>query len=215
MTSSHSEWGSTMYGWRAGTPVVYRELWQGKVWTARPVRVVQDAPDLIALYLGLGTQWKLPAGGRERYLAYQLGGEWELAGSTWLWGDSLILIPPGEAHSVNVMWNNKGRAFVGWYINLQEPVRRTASGFDSMDQILDIVVEPDLSGWWWKDEEEFQQAQEVGLYSPQQARRIRAEGERVLERVQTQSSPFCDGWEQWTAPADWPLPLLPPGWDVP
>ena len=37
--------------WPTGSQIVYREVWRGKVWTARPVTVVQDAPDLIALFL--------------------------------------------------------------------------------------------------------------------------------------------------------------------
>ena len=66
---------------------------------------------------------------------------------------------------------------------LQEPLRRTAIGFDFMDQELDIVVKPDLSEWVWKDEERFQRAQEAGRFSTHQAREIRAEGERVITRI--------------------------------
>jgi len=47
--------------WAAGHQVVYREVWRGKVWTARPVTVVQDTLDGVALYLRSGTRWKLPA----------------------------------------------------------------------------------------------------------------------------------------------------------
>ena len=35
--------------WKAGNYIVYREVWQGKIWTARSVIVVQDEPDLNAM----------------------------------------------------------------------------------------------------------------------------------------------------------------------
>ena len=199
--------------WSPGDQIVYREVWRGKVWTARPVTVVQDTPDLVVLYLCSGTRWKLPGGSRSQYAHLLLTGEWQLVDVTWMWGDTLFLIRPGEAHAVIVMWRHETREFRDWYINLQEPLRRTAIGFDFMDQELDIIVKPDLSGWVWKDEESFQNDVETGLITPDQAREIRAEAERVLERVRAKASPFGDGWEAWHPPAGWPIPSLPEGWD--
>ena len=199
--------------WSPGDQIVYREVWRGKVWTVRPVTVVQDTPDLVVLYLCSGTRWKIPGGSRSQFGQLLRAGEWQLIDLTWMWGDTLFLIRPGAAHAVHVMWRHATREFSGWYINPQEPLRRTAIGFDFMDQSLDIVVKPDLSGWVWKDEEEFQEEVEVGLFSPDQAREIRAEAERVLERVRAKASPFGDGWETWHPPAGWPIPLLPEGWD--
>ena len=200
--------------WTAGSQIVYREVWQGKVWTARPVTVVQDTPDLIALYLCTGTRWKMPApldGSTDLLYCKLPTGNWKLVEKTWKW-DSLLLIPPGEAHAVHIMRGENGE-FVGWYINLQEPVRRTAIGFDFMDQDLDIVVKPDLSEWVWKDEAVLQRAQEIGILSVEEAREIRAEGERVIERIRTRASPFSDGWENWLPPSEWPIPSLPEGWN--
>lgn len=47
--------------WATGDQIVYREVWKNRVWTARPVTVVQDTPELIVLYLSAGTRWKMPA----------------------------------------------------------------------------------------------------------------------------------------------------------
>jgi predicted RNA-binding protein associated with RNAse of E/G family len=204
--------------WSPGNQIVYREVWRGKVWTARPVTVVQDGPDLIALYLCSGTRWKIPAidenADREDQFNRLLhANSWQLVDTTWMWGDTLILTRPGEAHVVHVMWTHENRYFSGWYINLQEPLRRTEIGFDFMDQILDIVVKPDLSTWIWKDEAAFQKAQELGLMSASQAREIRAEAERAIERVQTKAPPFNEGWENWFPCPEWPIPSLPVGWD--
>ena len=43
----------------------------------------------------------------------------------------------------------------GWYVNFQEPYRRTERGIETMDLALDIIAEPDRSSWRWKDEDEF------------------------------------------------------------
>ncbi len=199
--------------WSPGDHIVYREVWRGKVWSARSVTVVQDTPDLVVLYLCSGTRWKLPAGNRDQWRHALQTVDWELRDVIWMWGDTLFLIRPGEAHAVDVLWRHETREFNAWYINLQEPLRRTAIGFDYMDQELDIVVKPDLSGWVWKDEDEFQKDVETGLTSPDQAREIRAEAERALERVRAKASPYSDGWETWHPPAGWPIPSLPEGWD--
>jgi len=205
---------SQLSHWTAGSQIVYREVWRGRIWTARPVTVVQDTPDLIALSLCSGTRWKIsvpPDESTDLLYCKLPTGNWRLADATWKW-DSLILIYPGEAHAVHVM-RGENREFVGWYINLQEPLCRTAIGFDFMDQDLDIVVEPDLSKWVWKDESTFAKAQDLGIISEQQAREIRAEGERVIRRIQARAAPFDADWENWFPPVEWPIPSLPEGWD--
>lgn len=198
--------------WNPGTPILYREVWRGRVWTARPVLVVQDTPDLVALYLRPATRWMVPAGNRQLYFSYLQAGSWPLVEVTWSYGDTLFLLHPGAAHAVHVMWQGPAREFAGCYVNLQEAARRTALGFDFMDQELDILVTPDLS-WRWKDEDHFQRAQADGRYSVAQAQAIRAEGELVIARIEARASPFCDGWERWRPPAGWPVPALPEGWD--
>jgi hypothetical protein len=91
--------------WTPGRQIVYREVWRGKVWTAKPVTVVQDAPDLVALFLCPGTRWKIPAplDGNADLLHCKQDGNWQLVDTTWKWGDTLLLIHPGEAHAVHVM----------------------------------------------------------------------------------------------------------------
>ena len=204
--------------WSTGDAILYREVWQGKVWTARPVTVVQDRPTLIVLYLSAGTHWKkpVPIEGTGDLLAALLSGSWRLVDAVWLW-DSLVLACPGKAHAVHVM-RGEGRGsreFVGWYVNLQEPLRRTRLGFDFMDQELDVVIDPDMSRWAWKDEDAFQRAQEAGRFSEEQARRIRSEGERVIRRLSARGFPFDQGWESWYPPAEWRVPALPEGWAEP
>jgi len=105
----------------------------------------------------------------------------------------------------------RGR-FLGWYVNLETPWRRTALGYDSTDHLLDIWVDPDRR-WRWKDENHLAEAVEIELFSQEQAREFRAEGERVIEQIEAWSGPFDEGWEIWRPDPTWPLPSVPDGWD--
>ena len=77
--------------------------------------------------------------------------------------------------------------FAGWYVNLQEPLRRSPLGFETDDLVLDIRIQPDGS-WAWKDEDELEEAVRLGRFTEDEAQAIRAEGERVVEE-----RPLADG----------------------
>lgn len=124
-----------------------------------------------------------------------------------------MLCTPGAAHGILVMWEAGRVKFNCWYVNLQEPLCRTPIGFGTMDQILDIVVSPDLSSWHWKDEEEFSEAVAHGVYTLAQAKAIREEGGRVIQTLQDDHSLFLQGWEKWHPPSDWKIPEMPANWD--
>ena len=170
----------------------------GMSWAAR---VVEDGPDLLALYLPRDTphkRWRSGSGGRE------------LADSAW-WADTLRLMVPGQAHSVWLTWR-PGREFVGYYVNLEEPFRRTPIGFDTNDHTLDIVVTPDLR-WSWKDEELLQGQERDGNYSPGLVEEIRREAASVIAAIESGGRPFSDGWERWEPDPTWPTPHLPTNWN--
>jgi protein associated with RNAse G/E len=100
-----------------------------------------------------------------------------------------------------------------WYINLEYPLTRTDTGFDYTDMLLDILVEPDLKNWRWKDADEFQEAVDIGLISSQEAKMFRAEGEKALKLLQSGKSVF-NAWEHWHPDPSWLVPVLPDGWDI-
>ena len=61
-------------------------------------------------------------------------------------------------HSVLLLWTAGFGELLLWYVNLEEPLKRTAIGFDYLDQLLDIEIAVDLSSWKWKDEDELEAA---------------------------------------------------------
>lgn len=204
--------------WNYGDHVVLRYRWGGRLSWVEPVTVVEDSPDCIALYLAMNTPIKRPVGADgapvPRFQSYESSDPvpWRLGDGTWLEHSVLWLMRPGDAHAIGVFWRGTARAFVGWYGDLQLPLRRTAVGFDTVDHVLDVDVAPDRI-WAWKDEDEFAIVQERGLISPEEAAAIRSEGERVIAAVERNDWPFNAGWEQWRPDANWPIPALPEDWD--
>lgn len=121
----------------------------------------------------------------------------------------LWLIRFGDAHSLNLFWNDETEEFVGWYVNLQAPLTETPLGFDTTDWALDVWVEPDAS-WWWKDEEDFAELRALGAVTDAEAAAIRAEGERVIAELPAR---LPTGWEDWRPDPSWSPPALPARWD--
>jgi len=198
--------------WNPGDKVLLRGVWLDKIWFTIVAYVVQDTDNLIALFWYAGTPNRVP---NQRMTAqdFLVEDQPPLIESTWTRTNLLTLVKPGAAHSVEVMTDAKTGDFLCWYINLQEPYRRTPLGFDTMDLALDMVISPDRSRWRWKDEDEFTELIEFGLISPHEAQAIRAEGERVIQLAIENQSPFCDGWETWSPPAEWTIPQFPENWD--
>ena len=191
----------------------------GRLSGVLPVTVVQDTPDFAAYYLVAGTPYKYPvdiddglsSSGRER------GGvgdyPWRITDGVWHSTGRLYLAPAGAAHVISAFWRATDWSFLGWYIDLQAPLRRIAQGFESEDYLLDILVTPDGS-WSWKDEDEFEIAQRFGRLSLSEATAIRDEAAKVIERIEVWSWPFNAGWDYWQPDLSWPIPMLPDDWDL-
>ena len=203
MTSSHY--------FKPGDVIAYRGIWRGKLWWACAATVVEDCAEKTALFWRAGTPVLRPSIRPTPHT--MLRNDVEVIRDTWTRTDILSLSQPGGAFSVDLMWEAGGNILECWYVHLQEPLRRTKVGFDTMDQLIDIVISPDKSGWTWKDEDEFAEAVDIGVFTPTEAASIRAEGERVIELLESKQPPFCDGWETWSPPKDWGIPVFPPGWD--
>jgi hypothetical protein len=173
-----------------------------------PHTLVDESPERVALYCPPGTRGRRPRRAFVDYIGQLRTGHWEIVEHVWARNHVLRLTPFGAAHSVDLYWAEHDWAFRGWYVNLQEPLRRTSIGFDTRDQALDIVVEPDGS-WSWKDEDHLAQLVRDGVWAAADAEAIRSEGERVLG-----DPPWPTGWEDWRPDPAWPLPSLPVDWET-
>ncbi|HEX6030902.1 MAG TPA: DUF402 domain-containing protein [Tepidiformaceae bacterium] len=173
----------------------------------RPVVVVEDSDDLVSLFLPAGTPTKMSRPLDPRAPRPWMAGNWELVESTWDRWNTLHLIVPGAWHSTWVMWT-AAWDFLGWYANLQEPLRRTPFGFDSRDLQLDILVGPDRR-WRWKDEDDLRRSVETGLFTPALESRIRQEAAAVIEAIESGAPPFTADCAAWRPDPGWPAPTLP------
>jgi hypothetical protein len=197
-----------------GAHIIIREVMQAQIWTARPVTVVQDTSRLIALYMAPGTIYKHPRMPNGEPVPDTMTDKWMLIDQRWAGGGTLYLSEPDAPYALMLFWNEEHSEFLTWYVNVQEPYRRTALGFDYLDLELDLVVNANRKTWYWKDEAKFAKLQQYGRISREQARRLRQEAEYILAHIQHEYPFFATGWEQWSPPADWSIPILPNGWEI-
>lgn len=182
------------------------------------MRVVADSDDEIALYIARGTPTRrrvLPDGRPlDRTLPYaeRAALPWRLGHGEWFGSSVLQLARAGEPRSYWAFFDPDTGSFEGWYVNLQEPLRRTAIGFDTVDHVLDLVIDPDLESWCWKDEDELEDAVRVGRFTPAEAAQVRRGGEAAISALARREWPFDRGWHEWRPDPAWPLPELREDW---
>ncbi len=205
--------------WSPGATIVLHEVWNERVWAARPMTVVHDDEGRIVLWIPKGTRWMAPSTPPtrrreptrgERLATSAALGDWVFTESEWR-VSTLSLMSDGDWHAVWVSWLDSGE-HCGWYINLQKPYRRTSFGFETMDMMLDVIVETDRT-WYLKDEDELAIFVERGVFDPALAERVRAEALRVAGRAERNEPPFSEPWPEWRPDPAWPRPELPPAWE--
>jgi len=162
-------------------------------------------------YLPIGARWMCArtAGGEWLRLPTD---SWELAERSWDDSHVLSFARRGRAHAT-LLFFDKDWTPTTWYVNLQEPLRRTKVGFDYMDHDLDVLVALDGSSWSWKDEDELAEAIRRGVIPAEEEPRLRAEGERAVRRILEREPPFDRDWTAWRPDPSWQVPELPEGWE--
>lgn len=188
--------------WRPGDVIVRREvLNDGRVWLELPVIVVRDEPDLLVTYLAEGAPLRFPPG---PWPTHDGKHPWH-ANPTWYGHGVLMLHRPGEMVAVWVFWSGAERRFDTWYLNIQEPYRRTAIGVDSQDLELDVLVAADGS-WRLKDDEELEQRIREGRFTTEQVAAIRAEGRRITGTLDASGPWWSEDWATWEPDPAWTTP---------
>ena len=191
-----------------GTSIALREVWRGRIWTARAATVVDDAPEQLVLFIPAGTRWRAPfLHGRrlkipqERFELVETYDEAHVLSFAW----------PASPYAVLLFFRPDWSPW-NWYVNLEDPLRRTEVGFDTLDRQLDAVVELDGS-WRWKDEDELAEAIAHGLMPADTEPRLRQDGRRAVRRIVDREPPFDGDWTTWRPDPAWPRPELPLGWE--
>jgi Protein of unknown function (DUF402) len=169
-----------------------REVVRGSPHLIYPVRVVEDAGDRLTVFLASGTPISSPRGSwpwSDEGHPWAARGRWEGHGV-------LQMLSAVEPFSTWVFWEGEERSLDCWYINLQEPFRRTRDGIDSQDLELDFVVAPDGS-WWKKDDDLLDVWVKNGRWSADQVAGIREVGARVETELRAGQRWWDERWASW------------------
>lgn len=189
--------------------VLRRRFWfGGALLQVYPVRVVDHTDEGLLLWLPSGApMWRaeLPHGRQLRDIPRDTwpANGFRLRPERWRHNGTLIFQPRDvETHSIWWLFSAMGR-FESWYVNLE---RRSLRGDDIevVDHELDLVVAPDRS-WTWKDEESF--AAKTGhpaFWTADEAREIRAHGERLAREAEAGKFPFDGSWCDFRPDPAWP-----------
>lgn len=200
--------------WKPGEPVAWRSVHDGHAGYTIPMVVIADDTDAIALWQPPGTVCKVRNGRRGGPNGRSmLPGGWDGTYHDRPWNGSTVRVHiVDHGYSVLRTWHQDSGAFSGWYVNLEEPWRRSRIGFDSRDLILDVTVADDLSEWSWKDEDELAWAYEAGVVDAEFVRAAREQGGRAITDLALRQWPFTADWGRWRPDPSWPVPTLPGDW---
>lgn len=203
----------------AGSTVVRRDVVHGKVWTAAPYRALSDQggelllahwPGIQSLAPSTWTHW-LRTGDdavRKQAIPNLANGRWEL--EPWTWRRTLLLSWSGVDPGFGVYrFHDLENGHVTWYLNFERTPRRTRIGIDTFDLLLDLVVSPDLSGWTWKDEDEYAHARRLGLIGDAEHRGVEQARQRAVALVEARGGPLARDWSHIRVLPSWPTPRLP------
>jgi hypothetical protein len=207
--------------WLAGDPIAWRIRVRitpgdsvGDLAMVFPMTVVHDEPDELAVFRGPGAVGKRrnteKGGPHGRVVLAVRDGFEDYPWHTWR---VLILRQPAAKHSVSLFWNDVTNELHFWYIDLVSPLRRTRSGFEFVEHGIDVVVDPDMTSWHWKDTDELEWYVEHGRYTADEADAIRAEAERAVARLAHEREQY-EPWVAWRPNPAWQAPALPTGWDA-
>ena len=180
--------------WQPGDVIARREVRNdGWAWLEVPVVVVRDDPGLLATYIPEGAPFAFPPGpevhpwaGRERWQGHGV----------------LMLQRPREDYAVWVFWRGARRELAAWYVNIQEPFRRTPRGYDTQDLELDLVIHPD-GRVEVKDDELLDQRVREGRFTQDQARAARTTGDRLRAELAAGRRWWDSGWAEWRPDPAW------------
>ncbi|MER5500111.1 MULTISPECIES: DUF402 domain-containing protein [unclassified Streptomyces] len=215
----------TVRGFGTGRTVVRRDVHRsGRVWSEQAMRVVDDTDEALVTACAPGAEARWPVlyakarADADRSLRTEAfdamaAGRWELGAATWQETDLLLWKPPAAWFSVNAFFvpDGDGRRLRNWYVNFEHPLRRTEDGFDTFDLAVDLLVDPDLVHWKWKDEDEYAHLRRLGIVSDIEHRAVDDARAQVLAMLTERTGFFAHArqWAAWRWEPTWSTPRLP------
>jgi hypothetical protein len=195
---------------RGPQAVLYRSLYRGRVIFAQMGRLLEESDARIVTATVPGDAALMLVGDRLELLADIASGVERTEVRPWYRNRVVWITPPDVPYAVGLFWRDATGEFLGHYINLQDPMRRTPLGIDSRDHVLDIWI-PYGREWQWKDEHELEYAVRHGMFTPTEAAQFRRNGEAAIAAL---PDLIPTGWESWQPDPTWSPVQLPSGWDV-
>ena len=187
--------------WARGSAIVRREITWGRPTSALPAFVVDDTDELLALFVPPDA----PLAYADVVWPTDTGRHPWWPGRHWRSGGTLMVQRPGEAYSVWHQWASLDRSFLGWYVNLQEPLRRTPIGVDTQDHELDVVVAPDGT-WQVKDAALVARRVEEGRITEATGAAIHQLGDEVVATLARGDAWWGRRWVDWRPDPAWTAP---------
>lgn len=200
-----------------GSIAVRRNVFGGSVRSAWPGRVVHDTGAEIAWVCWSGTELMAEASyvaarrsGSHSWrdgLAELVSGEWSLDTYA-LEGITILGFQLPDVWFSVLLFFRPGGEFGTWYVNFEQPYRRTSIGVDTCDHMIDLVFSPDGTHRW-KDEDEYAQGRRLGIVTDAQHAEIERAKDQAFAMFDQRTGPFDERWLSWRRDPAWPLPVLP------
>ena len=178
-----------------GDRVEIREILNERIWTVRPVTVIEDSEDQFVSYLATGTLIDYPVDVEhgEKCFTMWLTGKWELVQKEFSASGMLRTTPRSVPFEVfTTVLPNGGVA--SWYVKCREPLCRRPHGLDALDETLDLIASRDLSVWQRRDQDELEMAAATSLYSSEDVERLLASCPSVEEQLASRKVPWYLSW---------------------
>lgn len=185
--------------------MLLRHVRGARTWCALPVTVLDDTDLRVVLRIHAGSTW-LAAHRPDGRRAHSWERRWRLRRTVWSGHDATYSIAWGCWYGLVAFTEPESGQVVKWYVNCQDPTRRTAWGVDTMDRELDAVLPEPITGpARWKDMNRLSRLARSPQFSRRRARRLMAEaveGRMLIQRRQVRTD-----IAEWTGPAGPPPDL--------
>lgn len=203
--------------WKPGDIVLWRGIFNDRVWHAQPTILIKDSPDELVLTLLPGTECiadeNYPKGKKDSKRRWEfLNNDWNLVQYIWRTNRLLLILEPERYYSTILFWNHENDEFLCYYINFQTPFKRNHDAIDTLDLDLDIIIHPDFS-FEWKDVEDYQKAVDYGAILAEWIAGIEDAKPEIFDRLAKHQYPFDGSWLDWMPDPEWKPPRLPENWD--